>query len=126
MCMLRLAHLMVIVPVAVLLTTSFFVLFALLKIEEKWLKGFGYVVVGFLWLAALVVFSGAVYRMAQGSVIMKEMMHQKMRMRYMSQMMQKDNQPGMMMPEKGPLGKNEKCHGMSKCGANKGIVSKAE
>ena len=41
MCMLRLAHLIVIVPIAVLLTASFFVLFTLRKTEEKWLKGFG-------------------------------------------------------------------------------------
>lgn len=100
MCMLRLSYLMAIVPIAVLLTASFFVLFTLRKIEEKGLKGFGYVVVGFLWLAALVVFSGAVYKMAKGSFVMKGMMQQKMKMGHMPQMMQKDNPSGMVMPEK--------------------------
>lgn len=126
MCTIRLVHLMAIVPIAVLLTASFFVLFTLRKIEEEGLKAFGYVVVGFLWLAALVVFSGAIYKMAQGSVVMKNMMQQKMRMECMLQMMSKDNRQGMVMPEKGPLVKNEKRPGMSKCGANKGIVFKAE
>jgi len=126
MCMLRLSYLMAIVPIAVLLTVSFFVLFTLLKIEEKGLKAFGYVVVGFLWLAALVVFSGAVYKMAQGSAVTKSMMQQKMKMDYMSQMMQKDNSPGMAMPERGPLAKDQKRPGMAKCGANKGIIFKAE
>ena len=126
MCMLKLSYLMAIVPIAGLLTVSFFVLFTLRKIEEKGLKAFGYVVVGFLWLAALVVFSGAVYKMAQGSAPIKGMMQQKMKMDCMSQMMQKDSQPGMVMPEKGPLAKNQKCSVMPKCGANKGIVFKAE
>ena len=124
--MLRLSYLMAIVPISVLLTVSFFVLFALRKIEEKALKGFGYVVVGFLWLAALVVFSGAVYKMAQGPASMKGMMQQKMKMDCMSQMMQKDNQSGMAMSEKVPMVKNENRPGMPKCGANKGIVSKTE
>ena len=125
MCILRLSYLMAIVPIAALLTVSFFVLFALRKIEEKGLKAFGYVVVGFLWLAALVVFSGADYKMAQGPIVMKGMLQQKMKMDYMSQMMQKDNLSGMAMPEKDPLAKDQKRPGMPKCGANKGIVSKA-
>ncbi len=126
MCMLKLSHLMAIVPIAVLLTVSFFVLFTLRKIEEKGLKGFGYVVAGFLWLAALVVFSGAVYKLAQGSAVMPGMMQQKMKMDCMLQMTQKDNLPSMLMPEKGPLVKDKKCPGMPKSGANKGVVFKAE
>jgi hypothetical protein len=117
---------MVIVPVSVLLTVSFFVLFTLRKIEEKALKSFGYVVVGFLWLATLVVFSGAVYKMAQGPAVMKDMMQHKIKMGNMPQMMQKDNQAGMVMPDKGPLAKDEKRSGCSKCQANKGVIFKAE
>ena len=126
MCMLRLSYLLLIVPISVLLTVSFFVLYTLRKIEEKALKAFGYVVVGFLWLAVLVVFSGAVYRIAQGSVVMKGMMQQKMRMECMSQMMQKDNPPTMVMSGKSSLAKDQKCSGMPKGGANKGIVFKSE
>jgi hypothetical protein len=64
--------------------------------------------------------------MAQGSAIMKGMMQQRMKMDCMSQMMRNDNSLAMVMPEKGPLVKNEKRPGMSKCGMNKGIVFKAE
>ena len=126
MCMLRLSYLLVIVPISVLLTVSFFVLYTLRKIEEKALKAFGYVVVGFLWLAVLVVFSGAVYRIAQGSVVMKGIMQQKIRMECMSQMMQKDNPSTMMMSAKSPLAKDQKRPEITKGGANKGIVFKAE
>ncbi len=117
MCTLRLVHLLAIVPIAMLLTVSFFVLFTLSKIEEKALKAFGYIVVGFLWLATLVVFSGAVYKMTQGPRPMKSMMQQKMKMDCMSKMMQKDNSSGMIMSDKGPMVKAE---------GNKGIVSKTK
>jgi len=113
---------MALVPISVLLTVSFFVLFTLQKIEEKALKVFGYVVVSFLWLAALVVFSGAVYKTAQGSGIMKARMQQKMKMDCMSQMMQKGNPPAMMMPEKDQVSKDQERSGMPKCKGNKGIV----
>ena len=126
MCMLKLSHLMALVPIAVLLTVSFFVLVTLRKIEEKALKAFGYVVASFLWLAVLVVFLSAICKMAQGPDTMKGMIQQKMKMEHMSQMMQKDNPTGMLMPEKGPLVKNEKRPGMPKCGGNRGIVFKAE
>jgi len=125
MCMLKLSYLIAIVPIAVLLTTSFFVLFTLRKIEEKGLRAFGYVVLIFLWLAALVVFSGAVYKTAQGSS-MRGLMQQKMRMACMSQMMQKDNPMSMVEPEKGPVVRNEKMAEMSKCKMNKGVISKTE
>ena len=128
MCMLRLGYLMAIVPIAALLTASFFVLFTLRKIEEKGLRAFGYVVVSFLWLAALVVFSGAVYKMAQGSVIMKGMMQPKMKTDYVPQVirMQPAYLPGIIMPEKSPLAKDQKLSGCSKCQANKGVIFKAD
>ena len=47
-------------------------------------------------------------------------------MECMPQMMQKDNQMSMAMPEKGPLVKNEKRPGMAKCAGNKGNIFKAE
>jgi len=117
---------MAIVPISVLLTASFFVLFTLRKIEEKGLKSFGYVVAGFLWLAALVIFSGAIYKIAQGSFTGRSIIHQNMKMDCMSQMMQKDNSSVMAMPEKSQLDKDLKRPGMPKCGANKGIIYKAE
>ncbi len=105
---------------------SFFVILALRKIEEKGLKAFGYVVASLLWLAALTVFAGAAYNIGRGSGGMKCMMQQKMKMGFMPQMMQQDNMPGMAMPEKGALPKDEKRPGPSKCGGNKGIIFRAE
>ena len=125
MCMLKLAQLMAIVPIAILLTISFFVLFTLQKIEEKGLKAFGYVVVGFLWLAASVVFLGAVYKTAQGAVSMREMMQPRMKMDYIPTMMQNNNTPGLVMPERATLVKDQKPSGCSKCQANKGVIYKA-
>jgi len=126
MCMMKMCPLLVIVPVSVLLTLSFFVLLALRKVEEKSLKAFGYVVVSFIWLAALVVFSGAVYKMAKGPMPMKCMMQQKM-----GSMMGKDgmagmSMAGMSMPEKAMVAKDEKKPAAPKCGGNKGNVLKAE
>ena len=124
--MLKLSYLMAIVPMAVLLTVSFFVLFTVGKTEEKWLKAFGYVVAGFLCLAAIVTFSGVAYKMDQRSGLMKGMMQQRMKMGGMPQMTQNNNQPNMVMPQKGPLAKDQKRLQMPKCEGNKGIVSRAE
>lgn len=126
MCMERLSHLMAIVPVALLLTISFFVLFTLRRIEEKGLRIFGCVVVSFLWLATLVVFSSAVYKIAQGSTSMKGMMSPGMKMEQMSQMMPRINPAVMAMPGKDTMAKDQKHSGCSKCQANKGVISKAE
>jgi len=123
--MMKMCPLLAIVPIAILLTLSFFVLLALRKVEEKTLKTFGYVVVSFIWLAALVIFSGAVYRMAKGPMPMKCMMQQRMGM------MGKDGMAGMgmasmAMPEKTMVAKDDKKTTGPKCGGNKGIVYKAE
>lgn len=42
----------------IVLTASFFVLFAVQKIEAQWLKIFGYVLAVLLWLAAALTFAG--------------------------------------------------------------------
>jgi hypothetical protein len=119
--MMKMFPLLVIVPISVLLTLSFFVLYALRKVEEKPLKTFGYVVVGFIWLAALIMFSGAVYKMAKAPMPMKYMMQQRM-----GSMMQKDSMAGMAMPQKAVAVKDEKRSMGPKCGGNKGIVYKTE
>ncbi len=125
MCMIKLSHLLAIVPVSVLLTASFFVLYALRKVEEKGLKAFGYVAAASLWLAALVVFSGAVYKMSQGPGRMPGMMGKKMGC--MSQMISKPEPKGMPMPGKEPMAKDQKQPPMGKCSTdNKGYVVRAE
>ncbi|MBF0522578.1 MAG: hypothetical protein HQL24_05925 [Candidatus Omnitrophica bacterium] len=74
----RLIGLFAIVPISVLLTISFFVLFAVRKVEIHGLKAFGYVVSALLWMAALLLFSGGIYMLSTGhhpmSGMMKEMM----------------------------------------------------
>jgi len=124
---------MAIVPAAVLLTVSFFVLVVLRKIEEKGLRVFGYAVLGFLWLAALVVFSGAVYKIAQSSCVKRCKMPQAMKMDCMPQMMKKDCMPQMMkkdspmamaIPEKTPAARDQNSAGMPECAGNQGIVAK--
>ncbi|MDO8488937.1 MAG: hypothetical protein Q7S42_02345 [Candidatus Omnitrophota bacterium] len=122
MFMVRFSHLLAIVPISILLTVSFFVLLALRKVDEKVIKTFGYVVVSFLWLSALVVFSGAIYNMAKGFVADKCMIQQKTESCCMSKMMQKDNVPAMVMPEKNPLPKDRKRPETPKCGGNKGFL----
>ena len=62
--MFRLIGLFAIIPTALLLTVSFFVLFTIRKIELQSLKAFGYVVAALLWVAALLVFSAGVYIIA--------------------------------------------------------------
>lgn len=122
MCMVRLSHLLAIVPISLLLTVSFFVLLALRKVEGKALKAFGYVAAAFLWLAALVIFSGAVYKMAKGFVTDRCMTQQNTKSCCMSQMMQKENMPAMSMPEKNLFPKDRKHPEVSKCTGNKGII----
>lgn len=63
----RYASLLALVPVAVLLTTSFFVLFAVRKIDTQGLKAFGYAVATLLWLAAAAVFSLGVLSYTRGA-----------------------------------------------------------
>jgi len=93
------------VTISLLLTASFFVLFALRKVTEKWLKVFGYLTVSFLLLAALVVFSSAIFNLAKRLGGMECMMSQKTKKCSMMQMMHQNNMPEMAMPGKGTLPK---------------------
>jgi hypothetical protein len=70
----RLAGFFAIIPVTILLTISFFVLFTLRKIDNQGLKAFGYVVAALLWVAALLVFSVGIYTISTGRHPMLHMM----------------------------------------------------
>ena len=72
----RLIGLFAIVPATLLLTLSFFVLFAIRKLDTQGLKAFGYVVAALLWLAAALAFSTGIYTMATGRHPMMSMMEQ--------------------------------------------------
>ncbi|MCX5657229.1 MAG: hypothetical protein NTZ48_03245 [Candidatus Omnitrophica bacterium] len=102
--MFRLAGVFAVIPTAMILTVSFFVLFALRKLEAGALKVFGFVIVALLWISAGIIFSSGMYTLATGNLPkmcpMKQMMMQKM---------MKDKMPGPMMDstmpkEKSPCG----------------------
>ena len=84
----RLMGVYAIIPTALLLAVSFFVLFAIRKIEVYGLRVFGYIVAAILWIAALLVFSAGAYTVYTGRHIMPCLM---------MEMMQKKMQHGMMM-----------------------------
>ncbi len=96
----RLMGMFALIPATILLTVSFFVLFAIRKSETAGIKAFGYVVAGLLWAGALMVFSLGVYTISTGRhPVMPCMMAGKM------SMMSPDKgcgkmQQGMMMREK--------------------------
>lgn len=73
----RLMGLGVIVPTTLILTVSFFVLFALREVKSNVLKAFGYVVAVLLWVSALLIFSVGIYTLATGKCPMQKMMMQK-------------------------------------------------
>lgn len=113
--MFRLLGLLAIIPATLLLTTSFFVLFVMRKIETGGLKVFGYVIVALLWIASLLVFSAGVYTVSTGRHPMMYMMQEMMKspmhgmmmggkmpqmMQGQKQMMMKENMPQMMQGAK--------------------------
>jgi hypothetical protein len=75
---LRIAGVFAVIPTAVLLTISFFVLFTIRKTETQGVKAFGYVVAALLWLSALLVFSVGVYTLSSGRPLVPCPMMQKM------------------------------------------------
>jgi len=70
----RLMGTLAILPTAILLTISFFVLVILRKTEGQGLKAFGYVVAALLWTCALLVFSMGIYVLSTGKHPMMRMM----------------------------------------------------
>ena len=86
----RFAGIVSLVQVSLLLTASYFVLFANRKTEAKSLKIFGYVVAGFLGVAAVIVSITGIDASTRGRDRM--MMHDMMR----SQMQQPMQQPPTM------------------------------
>ncbi len=64
--MFRVFGLLALVPTTILLTISFFVLFAQKKLESNGLKTFGLIVAVLLWIAAGLVFSTGLLTLATG------------------------------------------------------------
>lgn len=69
-----------IIPIAVLLTASFFVLLGVQKAETRTLKIFGIAVAIVLWTASGVVLAGSIVRAVHGGPMMRGMMHHRMGM----------------------------------------------
>lgn len=86
----RILGLFALIPTALLLTVSFFVLFAIRKIESQGLKAFGYVISAILWICAVFVFSVGIYVMSTGRHPMMPMMQEMMKGGMQQQMMQRN------------------------------------
>ena len=64
--MFRLLGVFMVIPATILLTISFFVLYALQRPEVKGLKAFGYVTAALLWVSVLILFSTGIYTVTTG------------------------------------------------------------
>ena len=71
---LRIMGIFAIIPVTVLLTVSFFVLFLKRKIETGSLKVFGYAIVILLWISAALILGCGIYTMITGQCPLMQMM----------------------------------------------------
>ena len=100
--MTRLAGFFVVIPISVLLTISFFVLFAARKVETQGLKAFGFVVAAVLWSAVAVLFSVGIFILSTGRIPfkgpMRPMMCDKMQMMKGCGSIPSMMQPGMDKP----------------------------
>jgi len=67
----RIGGLFSVVPAAVLLSVSFFVLFTVRKCDSKKLKVFGYIVAGFLWLACALILLSGIYNVLRAPQYMQ-------------------------------------------------------
>ncbi|MFA5145720.1 MAG: hypothetical protein WC723_06985 [Candidatus Omnitrophota bacterium] len=84
-----------IVPATLFLTISFFVLFAVRKLESPPLKAFGYVLAVLLWISSALVLGTGVYAMSSGRCPMMDMMQGKMPCMMMKGKMMKGQMPMM-------------------------------
>lgn len=67
----HLAGCFALIPVTMLLTVSFFVLFALQKVGPGRLKAFGTMVIILLWTSALLIFSAGIYKIYTGRMFFR-------------------------------------------------------
>ncbi len=106
--MLKAMGLIAFIFTSLLLAISFFVLLAAYKVEQRWLKVFGYVVTIFLWFSAAIVFSGVISAATmkcnvEGPMMQRMRMmkaHRQQMMPGQMQKMQGQQQGQPQMPEK--------------------------
>ena len=116
----KMPQFMAVMPIAVLLTTSFFVLVVNRKIEEKGVKVFGYCVAGFLWLAAIIVLAGAAFGFGKAVCAGKKYSHSQRP----APIMQQGNLPAAEFPKPALAVKETRSSSCSSCAGNKGAVTK--
>jgi len=95
MFMIKHCPLMAVVPVSLLLTAAFFVLFTLRKSTDKWLKALGYSALGLLVFSALAIFLGALASSCGGPGMRGGMIGERMGKCGMTRMMQEKDMPAM-------------------------------
>lgn len=72
----RLLGMYTIIPAAVFLTISFFVMVTIQKIENRGLKSFGNLVIFLLWVCALMLFLSGIYAVITGRHPIVMIIHQ--------------------------------------------------
>lgn len=100
---LQVAGVFAIVPTTILLTISFFVLFAIRKVDSEGLKSFGRVIVLLLWVSATVIFGAGLYTISTGHHPLVPTMREMMKCRMecpMMEKMAKEHKSGEMMKAK--------------------------
>lgn len=97
--MVRYIGLFSIIPTALLLTISFFVLVTLNKVNLKNLRAFGIAIVILLWISAALLLSVGIYTVITGQHPIMHMMQKQMMMKNMIM------PPGGMMPPGGIMPK---------------------
>lgn len=83
--MVRMMGMAFIIPMTLLLTISFFVLFALRKETGRRIRLFGYVVAVLLWVSSAIVLSAGIYTVATGKhpmIVMTQQMMKQSEMPY--------------------------------------------
>ncbi|MCX5700593.1 MAG: hypothetical protein NTZ63_03545 [Candidatus Omnitrophica bacterium] len=129
----RLLGVFAVIPCSVLLTISFFVLFALRKVEQKELKLFGFAVAVMLWISAGLVLSCGIFHIVTGKPLMRPpcpMMGMKAGHHKMYKNM--DSKRDMVREQTPPMAKQaivkDKDVNQDKlgCAGNKGVIYKAE
>ncbi|GEM_PF-3207842 len=126
----NLSRLAALMPVAVLLTVSFFVLVTVTKTAEKWLKILGYLAVALLWIAALGNLCGAQYRPTQAFVNQaqfRDMLQSRAKTYIRSQVLPNYNVSSVPVSGSGPASANASsgCTKCQACQANKSTAKKA-
>ena len=75
----RILGFIVFIPASMLLTASFFVLFAIEKVKENGLKAFGKVVAAILIIVSVLIFAKGIYTIATGKCPMMQEMQARSR-----------------------------------------------